>query len=389
MSPDLGSSGGGRTVTISGGGFASGAMVEFGSNQGTGVTVTSSSELTAVTPPGTGAVAVTVTNLNGGATSDPSAYTYSQDVEAAVRGVGGGSWVLAGLDSMSPVLTGSWSEQGGGILESPAVVSVPNSSGAGTPLYVATGVDHNVWVSLEGGPWGRLSASPVDCTDAPAATVVAATPASTGAYKLVVACRGVDGALWWVSGAVTSGSLPSGFSGWASLGGLIELGTSGGPAVAADEPPSGTPISFDSELTFFVNGMDGRVWATTAATGAGRWTPLGWACSGHLAAAASVVSGTLTTAFACQGADQALLAAITTGSGWDLQRVGGTLVDGPGIALSTVSWTVVVEGVDGALWQDTSTSTAGGFSFGGWRSEGGELTNGAAATALLTEATTP
>ncbi len=114
VSPDLGSSGGGRTVTISGGGFAPGAVVAFGSTPATGVTFTNSSELTAVTPPGTGTVAVTVTNLNGGATTDPSAYTYAQDVEAAVRGVGGGTWVLEGLDSMSPVLTGPWSDQGEG-----------------------------------------------------------------------------------------------------------------------------------------------------------------------------------------------------------------------------------------------------------------------------------
>ncbi len=79
--------------------------------------------------------------------------------------------------------------------------------------------------------------------------------------------------------------------------------------------------------------------------------------------------------------------ATTTGSGWDLQTVGGTLIDGPGIALSPVSCTVVVEGVDGALWEDTSTTE--GFSFEGWSSAGGELTNGAAATALLSEASNP
>jgi hypothetical protein len=168
----------------------------------------------------------------------------------------------------------------------------------------------------------------------------------------------------------------------------MEPGASGGPAVTAVKPPVATTISFSNELTFFVNGVDGRVWETTVAPGSG-WTPTGWQCSGHLAAAAFVAGSTLTSAFACQGGDRAVWAAITTGAGWDMQRVGGTVIDGPGIAISPTSWTVVAEGVNQALWQDTSTSTTGGFSFGPWTSAGGMLTDGAAATALLTQASNP
>ena len=308
------------------------------------------------------------------------------DAAVAVRGTDGGAWTLEGVDSASPVFSGIWTSEGGGILEAPAVVSVPTGTGAGQPLYVATGVDHDVWVSLGGGGWGRLSASPVYCSDAPSATVVASTPGSTAAYTLVVACRGLNGALWWVSGPVSSGVLPSGFAGWSSLGGQIEPGISAGPAVAAVEPPSGTPISFSDELTFFVNGVDGRVWETTASGG---WTPTGWACNGHLAAAAFQTGGTLTSAFACQGVGGAVWAATTTGAGWDTQLLGGQVIDGPGIAISSTSWTVVVEGTNRALWQNTSTSTSGSFMFGAWTSAGGALTNGAAATALLSEASNP
>jgi hypothetical protein len=205
----------------------------------------------------------------------------------------------------------------------------------------------------------------------------------------VVACRGTDGALWWVSGQVTAGTLPSDFTGWTSLGGIIESGINGGPAVAAVEPPAGTSISFSKELTFFVTGMDGQVWETTATAGSAGWTGTGWRCNGHLAAAAFVASGTLTSAFACQGTDSAVWAATTTGAGWDTQRLGGIVIDGPGIAISPTSWAVVAEGTTGALWQDMSTTTTGGFSFTGWSYVGGILTNGAAATALLTEANNP
>ena len=308
------------------------------------------------------------------------------DAVTAVRASAGNAWSLGGDDGAVPVFGGPWAGEGGGVLELPAVVAVPTSSGAGQPLYLVTGVDHDVWVSLGGGVWGRLSALPADCTDAPGATVLAATPGSTSAYTLVVACRGASGALSWVSGSVTAGTLPSGFTGWASLGGLIEPGISGAPAVTAVEPSSGT-LSFANELTFFANGMDGRVWQTTDASGSAGWVTDGWVCSGHLAAAAFTASGTLTSAFACQGGDHAVWAATTSGSGWDLRRVGGAVIDGPGIALSPVSWTIVAEGGDHALWQDTSTTTTGTFSFAGWTSAGGVMTNGATAAALLTAAT--
>lgn len=323
-------------------------------------------------------------------TSDTS-YTYSNatpDARTVVRGSGAGVWELKGLDLASPVFAGAWSSQGGLAIESPAVVSVPTSSGAGQPLYLVTGVDHNIYVSLEGGAWAALSGVPAYCSDAPAATVVASTPGSTAAYTLVVACRGHDGALWWVSGPVTAGALPSGFTGWASLGGLVASGISGGPAVTAVQPSTGS-ISFTNELTFFVNGVDGRVWETTAAAGSAGWATTGWICKGHLAAGSFVASSTLTSAFACQGGDQAVWAATTTGTGWDTQRVGGTVLDGPGLAISPTSWTVVAEGVNSALWQDTSTTTTGSFSFSGWTSPGGILTNGAVATALLTRTNNP
>jgi hypothetical protein len=155
------------------------------------------------------------------------------------------------------------------------------------------------------------------------------------------------------------------------------------------EPPSGTSLTFADELTFFVNGMTGHVFETTAAAGAAGWTQTGWECTGHLAAASYQVSGALTSAFACQGGQIKAYAAITTGAGWDTQPLGGAVIDGPGIAIGPTAWTVVAEGLDQGLFQDTSTSTTGSFSFGGWNYVGGVLTNGAEATALLTEATNP
>jgi hypothetical protein len=159
--------------------------------------------------------------------------------------------------------------------------------------------------------------------------------------------------------------------------------------VAAVQPSGGTTISFSNELTFFVNGTNGHVYTTTAAAGGPGWTETPWECNGHLAAAALSVDGSLTSAFACQGLGGIVYAATTTGTGWDTEPLGGIAIDGPGIALSSVSWTVVVEGTDHQMYQNTSTSTTGTFSFGGWSPLGGVLTNGAAAAALLTEANNP
>ena len=395
------------TASPAGSATATGGAPPNGTACTTGNTLTLTSTPTRCITNGSGQVSISYTpssTISGGGdtltaqnhpnvvtVSAATSYSYanaSPNTRAVVRGSDGTAWVLKGLNSASPVFSGAWSSQGGLTIETPVVVSVPTGSGAGQPLYVATGLDHNVWVSLEGGRWAALSATPVDCTDAPTATVVASTPGSTAAYTLVVACRGGDGALWWVSGAVTAGSLPSGFTGWASLGGQIEMGINGGPAVTAVQPATGS-ISFANELTFFVNGTDGHAWKTTVAAGAAGWATTGWACLGHLAAGSFVSGGTLTSAFACQGTDHAVWAATSTGSSWDMQRVGGTVIDGPGIALSPVSWTIVAEGGDHALWQDTSTSTTGSFSFSGWTSPGGVLTNGAAATALLTETNNP
>jgi hypothetical protein len=76
VSPDQGPAAGGQPVTLSGSGFETGAAVTFGTTPATGVTVVSASQLTAVTPPGSGTVTVTVTNPGGPPEPDLFAYTY-------------------------------------------------------------------------------------------------------------------------------------------------------------------------------------------------------------------------------------------------------------------------------------------------------------------------
>jgi IPT/TIG domain len=77
-SPTTGPTCGGTVVTITGNGFQAGAAVKFGSSQSTAVTVASSTQINAMSPPGSsGTVSLTVTDPNTQSASLPSGFTYS------------------------------------------------------------------------------------------------------------------------------------------------------------------------------------------------------------------------------------------------------------------------------------------------------------------------
>ena len=77
VSPSSGPAAGGTTVSITGTGFASSATVKFGGTAATGVTVNSSTSITATSPAGVGSVDVTVTTPGGtSATSANDQFTY-------------------------------------------------------------------------------------------------------------------------------------------------------------------------------------------------------------------------------------------------------------------------------------------------------------------------
>lgn len=77
VTPNSGPTGGGTTVTISGANFVSGATVTFGGTPATGVSVPSSTSMTAVTPAhSAGPVTVTVTNPDLQSASLTGGFTY-------------------------------------------------------------------------------------------------------------------------------------------------------------------------------------------------------------------------------------------------------------------------------------------------------------------------
>ena len=83
VSPSQGPSSGGTTVTLTGTGFTGATAVKFGTSAATSFTVVGSTQIVAVTPPGTGAVNVTVTTSGG--TSNSLTYTYLPPPSVAAR----------------------------------------------------------------------------------------------------------------------------------------------------------------------------------------------------------------------------------------------------------------------------------------------------------------
>ncbi|MGY3064539.1 hypothetical protein ACVWZD_008861 [Streptomyces sp. TE3672] len=74
ISPNQGSTGGGTLVTITGTNLSNTSAVRFGSKPATGITQVSPTQVTAVSPSGTGTVGVTVTTPGG--TSNPVPFFY-------------------------------------------------------------------------------------------------------------------------------------------------------------------------------------------------------------------------------------------------------------------------------------------------------------------------
>ncbi|HEX3030467.1 MAG TPA: IPT/TIG domain-containing protein, partial [Clostridia bacterium] len=81
VSPSSGSTAGGTSVTITGTNFTGVTGVKFGNNAATGVTVNSTTSITAIAPAGSGNVDVTVT-ADGGTGTGTGLYTYKQNQAA-------------------------------------------------------------------------------------------------------------------------------------------------------------------------------------------------------------------------------------------------------------------------------------------------------------------
>ncbi|WP_406016693.1 IPT/TIG domain-containing protein [Streptomyces sp. NBC_00984] len=145
VSPDQGTTAGGTTVTITGTNLGGATAVDFGSKSATNVINVSPTQLTAVSPSGTGTVAVTVTTAGGTSNPEPFFYTGPPLVVSvspdAGQFSGGNTVTITGLNlaSASAVDFGANAGTITSVSDSEITVTVPTASGVGTvPITVVT-----------------------------------------------------------------------------------------------------------------------------------------------------------------------------------------------------------------------------------------------------------
>ena len=149
VSPIYGSPSGATTVTINGANLTGASAVLFGANAATGVTVVSATQVTAISPAGTGFVGVTVTTP-GGTAALSSAFNYGPTVTSVVPPggplAGGTSVTINGTNFTTATLvtfgtTGTTSFA----RSSDVLITVTSPGPVGAPVSVA------VWVTTPGG----------------------------------------------------------------------------------------------------------------------------------------------------------------------------------------------------------------------------------------------
>ena len=122
-------------------------------------------------------------------------------------------------------------------------------------------------------------------------------------------------------------------------------------------------------ITYFATASfnNGQVWTTTNGTD---WGATPWSCVGH--PATGIAQGGTTTFFGCQGLDGQLWA----GPMSDVVALGGAIVPGPGLGITSASDFFFAEADfgGGSIWFRTTTAD--------WASLGGSFQNGVGAVGL-------
>ncbi len=200
VSPSAGPTAGGTTVTVSGDRFNGATAVHFGVTAATGLDVASSTSLTAVAPPGTGTVDVTVTTPDGVspvAAGDQFTYATTRSNTTV-----GGGYDMVGSDGgvfvFPPGSSGFYGSLPGlGVHVNNVVGIVPTATGKG---YWLVGRDGGVFAFGDAGFIGSLPGLGVHVSD-----IVGIVPTATdNGYWLV----GRDGGVFAFGDATFVQSLP-------------------------------------------------------------------------------------------------------------------------------------------------------------------------------------
>ncbi|MGQ4516807.1 IPT/TIG domain-containing protein [Streptomyces sp. DW26H14] len=142
--PNTGPAAGNNSVTLNGSGFAGVTAVTFGTAPALSYTVNSTTKITAVAPPGTGSVGVTVRNPGG--TSGPVTYTYAAapslaSVTPSQGPASGGTTVVltgTGLSAASAVMFGATPATTFTVDSATQITAVAPAGSGAVPVTVTT-----------------------------------------------------------------------------------------------------------------------------------------------------------------------------------------------------------------------------------------------------------
>lgn len=284
VSPDTGSVFGGTEVTVTGTNFVAGSTsVSFGSTAASGVTVTSSTTLTAVSPPGTAGSVDVVVSVSGvaSATGPADLFSYGPPTVTAVSPDTGATAGGTAVTITGTGFTGTAAVAFGKVAASAVTIVSGTTIDATSPAGTAGSVDVTVTTA---GPGGGTSPSvPADLFAYGPPTVTAVTPSGgppTGGTVITVTGTGfVPGATVDVgTQPATEVTVHSG----TSLTAATPAGTAG-PADVTVTTPAGT--SATSSADQFVYGAPSVGWVSPDAGPLAGGTPVTIAGSAFTAGA--------------------------------------------------------------------------------------------------------
>ncbi|MFF3463926.1 IPT/TIG domain-containing protein [Streptomyces sp. NPDC001984] len=187
ISPNQGSTGGGTLVTITGTNLSNTSAVTFGTRPATSVTNVSPTQVTAISPSGTGTVQVTVTTPGGNSNPVPFFYVGAPFKSSLVSSAGplvGGNTITINGTGLSTATSVSF----GGVTATPTVISdtslsvVVPAGGAAGPVAVS--------VTTAGGTNNGLSYTYID--DPTIGTISPTSGPASGGTALTVTGTNLD-----------------------------------------------------------------------------------------------------------------------------------------------------------------------------------------------------
>ncbi|HUI41246.1 MAG TPA: IPT/TIG domain-containing protein [Terriglobia bacterium] len=209
VSPSSGLVSGGTQVTVTGTNFESGATVTFGATAATGVIVTSSTQITAVTPAeSAGTVSVTVKNPDGGTATLAQAFTFNAlptvtSVSPSSGSVNGGTQVTVtgtNFESGATVTFGATAATGVTVTSSTQITAVTPAESAGTVSVTVKNPDGGTATLAQGFTFNPslvlsptaldFGSQPVGTTSAPQTVVVT----NNGGSSVTISSIGLAGA---------------------------------------------------------------------------------------------------------------------------------------------------------------------------------------------------